>query len=269
MNILISRFVTDPQMDLSDFKDSSMQVAFFQRKVFQEFDHELFYKRLIEHNIKIESIHAPAADIYHQKDNEFFNMLNIIKNIYKVKIITLHPQRGHRDQAREHFIRFEEEIKNTGLILAYETFEKEAINKKWISQLEDMHNYFDLLKFPFLGITYDFTHSTYEENIEEVTKYNEKIYIIHLSDALKDRPLDANEYHQHLPLGYGNYRVIEFLDLLIKIKYNHIIVLEYHPEYDALLKTDSHALTEYFNGNKNLLKNLIEERHKIKHTRDI
>lgn len=269
MEVMISRFISDKDMDLSIFNGSKMQVSFFQRSTFREFDHPYFYRRLLENNINIMSIHAPAADVYHYKDNEFINMLKTIKDIYKVKIITIHPQRGDKKEAKGHFERLEEVINEMDIILAYETFEKEAMNKKWISQLEEMHHYFDLLKFPFLGITYDFTHSTYEENIEEFKKYYEKIYVIHLSDALRNKPLDSNEYHQHLPLGYGDYRVVEFLDLIIEVNYAHFIVLEYHPEYDHLLKNDAFAVEEYLKGNKEILLSILEERKKMRCIRDL
>jgi len=39
----------------------------------------------------------------------------------------------------------------------------------------------------------------------------------------------------------GDYRVLEFLELLERIGYEHFLVLEYHPEYDALLRGDASA----------------------------
>ncbi|MCG8571105.1 MAG: sugar phosphate isomerase/epimerase [Spirochaetes bacterium] len=260
MEILISRFVSDENMDLSLFTDSAMQVAFFQRKVFRNFDHSRFNKRLKDHQISVRSIHAPATDVYHQANNEFMDMLQTIIDIYQVNTITIHPQRGEKKQAKRYYQKLEEEIKKMGIILAYETFEEEAVNRKWISQLEEMHKYFDVLKFPFLGITYDFTHSTYEKSLEEVSRYHEKIKVVHLSDAKKDKPLDMNEYHQHLPLGSGDYKVIKFIDLLLNIKYQHFVVLEYHPEYDHLLKTDAQALQDYILGNQEPLLEIIEQR---------
>jgi sugar phosphate isomerase/epimerase len=179
---------------------------------------------------------------------------------YGVNIITVHPQKGEKETAKAHFRELEAEIRRMGIILAYETFEKEMMNRKWVSQVDEMHEYFDALEYPFLGVTYDFTHSSYEDNVEEVAKYNDKIFVIHLSDALRDKPLDPNEYHQHLPLGRGNYRVAEFLDLLIDIEYRHFIVIEYHPEYDRFLKTDAEAVAAYMRGEKRPLLDLMTER---------
>jgi sugar phosphate isomerase/epimerase len=262
MKILVSLFVSDESMELNDYSGTEMQLAFYKRKTFWNFDHYKFLKRLKEHDIVVESIHAPAADVYHQANNEFVNMLRKIKEIYAVKTITIHPQRGEKRQAKSSYKKLAKEIEALDIILAYETFEEQTINKKWISQLEDMHHYFEVLKFSFLGITYDFTHSTYDKNIREVTKYYHKIKVIHLSDALRNKPLDKNEYHQHLPLGKGNYRVTEFIDLLIKIRYSHYIVLEYHSEYSSCLKPDAAALKKYIAGDKQELLNIIACRQK-------
>lgn len=269
MEVLVSLFVSDENMDLTDYKDTKMQLAFFKRKTFWNFDHEKFLKRLIENNIIVKSIHAPAADVYHQANDEFINTLEKIKKIYNINIITIHPQRGDKRQAKSNYKKLEQKIKDLNIILAYETFEEEAVNRKWISQLEDMHKYFDVLKYSFLGITYDFTHSTYEKSIDEVKKYNQKIKVIHLSDALRNRPLDMNEFHQHLPLGSGDYKVVEFLDLLLDIKYKSFIVIEYHAEYSHLLKQDSEALKKYIKGDKESLLTILKERSKNRHTVDI
>ena len=43
-----------------------------------------------------------------------------------------------------------------GVILAYETFEKEMMNRKWVSQVDEMHEYFGALEYPFLGVTYSY-----------------------------------------------------------------------------------------------------------------
>lgn len=260
MEVLISRFVTDQNMDLAPFAGAAMQVAFFQRKTFAGIDHGFLRARLDEHRISVRSVHAPAADVYHRAGDEFIRTLRTIKDAYGVQVITVHPQKGDKETAKAHLRELEAEIRRMGIVLAYETFEKEMMNRKWVSQVDEMHEYFDALEYPFLGVTYDFTHSAYQDNVEEVARYNDKIVVIHLSDALKDKPLDPNEYHQHLPLGYGNYRVAEFLDLLIDIDYRSFIVIEYHPEYDGLLKTDAAAVDAYLRGNKAPLLELMADR---------
>jgi sugar phosphate isomerase/epimerase len=237
-----------------------MQVAFFKRSVFKSIDHWYFAKRLRENGVSVRSVHAPAADVFHRAGEEFINTLKTIKEAYGVEVITVHPQKGEKATAHAHFRELESELSALGLTLAYETFEKETMNVKWVSQVEEMHRCFDAFAYPFLKVTYDFTHSSYEGNVEEVEAYNERIEVIHLSDALKERSLDPNEYHQHLPLGMGDYRVLEFLEMLERIQYRHFIVIEYHPCYDAYLREDAAAVDAFFHGDRQRLLDLLESR---------
>jgi sugar phosphate isomerase/epimerase len=260
VEVLISRFIDDENMDLRPFEGAEMQVAFYQRKVFHSIDHRALSARLRDGGISVKSVHAPATDVFHRKGEEFISILRTIKEAYGVEVITVHPQKGDKEGAHSHFRELEEEIRSLGVILAYETFEKEMMDVKWVSQVEEMHRCFDAFAYPFLRVTYDFTHSSYEESVEEVAANNSRIQVVHLSDALRDRPLDPNEYHQHLPLGYGDYRVLEFLELLERIGYAHFLVLEYHPEYDALLRGDAAAVAAWFAGDKAPLQAIIEER---------
>lgn len=260
MEVLVSRFIDDEKMDLRPFAGAAMQVAFYKRKVFHAIDHRRLAARLREHDIKVRSVHAPAADVYHRKGDEFMTVLRTIHDVYGVEVITVHPQRGDKATALARFRELEGDIRALGVVLAYETFEKEMINVKWVSQVEEMHECFDAFEYPFLRVTYDFTHSEYENSVEEVAANNERIQVVHLSDALRDRPLDPNEYHQHLPLGYGDYRVLEFLGLLDRIRYDHFVVLEYHPEYDGLLRGDAAAVESWFRGDRTPLESLIARR---------
>jgi sugar phosphate isomerase/epimerase len=260
MEVLISRFIDDENMDLRPFEGANMQVAFYQRKVFHSINHRFLSARLRDNGISVKSVHAPATDVFHRKGDEFISILRTIKEVYGVEVITVHPQKGDKESALSHFRELEEEIRSLGVVLAYETFEKEMMDVKWVSQVEEMHRCFDAFAYPFLRVTYDFTHSSYEESIEEVAANNSRIQVVHLSDALRDRPLDPNERHQHLPLGYGDYRVLEFLELLERIGYEHFLVLEYHPEYDGLLRGDASAVAAWFRGDKDPLRVIINER---------
>jgi sugar phosphate isomerase/epimerase len=260
VEVLVSRFVEDQDMDLKPFAGAAMQIAFFKRKTFGSIDHRRFHARLRDHGISVRSVHAPAADIMHRAGDEFMTTLRTIVDAYGVSVITVHPQKGNKTGARSHLQELEEEILKLGVVLAYETFEKEMIDVKWVSQVQEMHRCFDAFEYPFLQVTYDFTHSTYEENIEEVELYNERIQVIHLSDALRDKRVDPNEYHQHLPLGLGDYRVLEFLELLQRLRYRHFIVIEYHPRYDGYLRADAAAVESFFGGDKDPLLGLLEKR---------
>jgi sugar phosphate isomerase/epimerase len=257
VEVLISRFIDDENMDLRPFEGADMQVAFYQRKVFHSIDHRVLSARLRDSGISVKSVHAPATDVFHRKGEEFVSILRTIKEAYGVEVITVHPQKGDKAGALSHFRELEGEISALGVVLAYETFEKEMMDVKWVSQVEEMHRCFDAFAYPFLRVTYDFTHSSYEESVEEVAANNSKIQVVHLSDALRDRPLDPNEFHQHLPLGYGDYRVLEFLELLERIGYAHFLVLEYHPEYDALLRGDAAAVAAWFAGDRKPLTDIV------------
>lgn len=250
-------------MDLTPFSGSAMQLAFFKRSAFRNFDHVGFALRLRSHGITVRSVHAPAMDVYHQANDEFMTTLRIIREVYGVEVVTLHPQRGEKRQARSYFTRLADRIRELGITLAYETFEEGAIGTKWISQLEEMHTYFEIMEFPFLKVTYDFVHANLDRVMAEVARYHDKIQVIHLSDALRDRPIDPNVFHSHIPLGYGDYPVLEFLELLIRIRYRNFLVLEYHPKYEYLLRRDAEALAGHMDGRTvkdGGLRELIEER---------
>ena len=260
MEVLVSRFVDDADMDLSPFEGASMQLAFFKRKVFHSIDHRRLRDRVRDAGITVRSVHAPAADVHHRAGEEFLSVLRTIREVYGVEVVTVHPQKGDKESARSHFRELEREIEALGILHAYETFEKEMMDVKWVSQVEEMHRCFDDFGFPFLRVTYDFTHSSRDDSLAEVEADNGLIEVVHLSDALRDKPLNHNEYHQHLPLGYGDYPVLEFVDLLERIGYDRFVVLEYHPEYDGLLRGDAAALAARFAGDRGPLERLVEGR---------
>jgi len=237
---------------IEDIKSHARHVPARQRKFTEK---EI--NRLKTFGIKVESVHAPAADVYHTHGDEFINTLETIKKFYGSGVITVHPQRGDRRQARAQYKKIEERIRRLGIVIAYETFEMEHDNRKWITQVEDMHRYFDVLKFPFLGVTYDFTHSQPGKNLIEIRHFHSRIHAIHLSDAGSDQPLDENEKHQHLALGIGDYPVIEFLDVLEKIEYKGFVILEYLPAFRCYLQQDWRLLDAYAREKKaHFLKNL-------------
>ncbi|MHC4871179.1 MAG: sugar phosphate isomerase/epimerase family protein [Planctomycetota bacterium] len=260
MKILASHFVESVDDDLSHIEQLPIQLAFYKRSTFKDFNHQEFIKRLQILDITVESVHAPAADVYHAHGDEFINMLKTIKSNYQVEVITVHPQRGNRKHARSHYEKLEKQISELGVVIAYETFEKKHEERKWITQVEDMHKYFDVMKFPFLGVTYDFTHSENPQNLKEVREYNSKIKAVHLSDARTDKPLDENEKHQHLPLGMGNYSVLEFLEVLKAVKYQGFVILEYLPQFRHYLKEDFSLLENYLLRDDNKIIDVLNER---------
>ncbi len=260
MKVLASLFVSGAGDDLSAVAGLPIQLAFYKRADFRNFDHGSFVKRLRDEGIKVESVHAPAADVFHDHGGEFIGTIETIKKYYGVDVITVHPQRGTKQHARQLYRKIEERIRELGVIIAYETFEEAGDRRKWITQMEEMHRYFDAIRYDFLCVTYDFTHSSPETNLREIRKFNSRIRAIHLSDALSDRPLSLDETHQHLPLGYGDYPVLEFLKELEDINYRGLVILEYLPQYHHLLKKDSFLLAAYFMGNQEPLREEIFRR---------
>jgi sugar phosphate isomerase/epimerase len=189
-------------------------------------------------------------------------MLTTIRDVYGVRVITVHPQRGPRRHARSLYRKIEERIAALDIIIAYETFEKHHEDRKWISQVEDMHDYFDALKLPFLGVTYDFTHSENPRNLQEVRHFHRRIHAVHFSDARSDRPLDDNEKHQHLALGYGDYAVLEFLQVLQDVGYAGFLILEYLPAYREYLRGDVELLDGYIQNGDPRFVEVVDERRK-------
>ena len=264
MKILGSLFVASPDDDLSTISGLPIQLSFYKRSTFRNFNHTRMLKNLDDNGITVESVHAPAADIYHSHGDEFLSMLQTIRETYGVRVITVHPQRGDRRQAKALYKKVEEQIKKMDIIIAYETFEEIHEERKWISQIEDMHRYFDALKFPFLGVTYDFTHSDAARSISEIRHFHKHIHAVHFSDARSDLPLDPNEKHQHLALGYGNFPVLDFLSTLQKVEYKGYLILEYLPVWQHLLREDYEALQQYIRGSREAFLDLYSDRQNRK-----
>lgn len=250
MKVLASLFVESADDDLSPVAGLPIQLAFWKRSTFRTFDHARLLARLAEHGVTVASVHAPAADIYHSHGDEFITMLETIKRTYNVRVITVHPQRGERRQAKALYRKMEERIRELDVVIAYETFESAHDDRKWITQVEDMHRLLDALKYPFLGVTYDFTHADAAKALPELRHFRKHIHAIHMSDAREGMPLDPNEKHQHLALGCGDFPVLEFLDLLQETGYEDFLILEYLPQYRELLREDTLALTRYVAGDK-------------------
>lgn len=263
MKLLASLFIETPEDDLGNISGLPVQLAFYKRSTFRKFSHQHLLQRLMEQRITVESVHAPAADIYHSHGDEFINMLQTIRDTYNVRVITVHPQRGDRRQAKALYNRIEERIKELDIIIAYETFEPIHEERKWITQVEDMQRCFDALHLPFLGVTYDFTHAEPKKTAGEIRHFHKHIHAIHFSDARSDLPLDPDEKHQHLAPGFGNFPVMDFLNILQKIEYKGFLILEYLPAYQHLLHEDFAALQQFILGEPDSFIELYSRRQSI------
>ena len=124
MQILCSQFI-DPGRDHEEtfkkYHSLDMQLSFFYRHEFFDFDHDKVLNIIKKNKINIKSVHAPTTEIY---SKDFFPILETIKEKYKVKIITIHPQKGDKEEVLKLFNENSEKIKKLEIILAYEIFPK-------------------------------------------------------------------------------------------------------------------------------------------------
>ena len=237
MLILASKYIyPQDQKDLKaclfPFKNLKIQLSFFQKRDFLNLEHQKIKETCDLLNIEIPTVHAPTVDIF---DEEFIYFLNLIKEIYKVKIITIHPQKGTLNLALEKFKALNNKLINLGLTLAYENFPSNTKKRKWIYKPKDMYEKFNLA---FLKITFDTAHLDEPNNcLREFKKIYDKVEIIHLSDRDSKR--------QHLPLGEGRLPYLEFLEYLKNSNFKGFIVLEYLGEFQDRLILDLEKIREF------------------------
>lgn len=230
MQILASKFIYPKDVkNLKDiflpFQKLSLQLAFFQRKDFLKLDHSEIKDIYESLNIKVLTIHAPTTDVF---DEEFLEIVESIKKIYKVKVISIHPQRGDTNSALAKLEEYEDFFRSLDIILAYENFPSPVSKRKWIYLPQDMYSKFNL---PFLKLTFDTSHlDSPSECVKELNSVYDKVEVIHLSDR------DSKK--QHLPLGEGILPYKQFLNFLKEKDFKGFVVLEYLEEFKARLIED-------------------------------
>lgn len=237
MKLLVSKFLYPDYTNLKEvlfpFRDLNIQLAFFKKKDFFKFDHKNIIDICNSLNIKIPIIHAPCIDIF---DEEFLKILEFIKDIYKIKLITIHPQEGDAKSALKKLEELGPTIKRLDLILAYENFPKTTQKRKWVNLPKDMYEKFNL---PFLKITFDTAHLDEPANcLNELGQIFDKVEVIHLSDK--------NSKFHHLPLGEGILPYKKLLDYLKEKNYNGFLVLEYLDEFQDKLIRDFKEISKIF-----------------------
>lgn len=260
MEVLSSLLVDDPQLDLKDYAHSSVLLSFTQRKEFHAFPHGEFLQKLRLQGIRVRALHAPPLDVFNLGEGEFKSTLLTARDVYQAELVTLHPQRGHQETSREHFHQLEKDVEELGLLLAYESYEREVPGQSWKTQLEDFHRWFDLFSNPRFKVTYDFVRAPRTEDWADLQRNLEQVEVIHFSDALRDKPVDLNQRHEHLPLGYGNFKVLDFVDFLREAGYDRFLVLDYHGAYKSLEKSDAQALRDYWEGREDPLLEILDDR---------
>lgn len=234
MHILASKFIylkdqANLAQILKPFKNLAIQLSFFQKQDFFKIDHPSLKEACQEFNIEIPTIHAPTVDVF---DKEFLAVLGLIKETYKVRLISIHPQRGDLSSALTKLEEYAKIIKDLEIILAYENFPTLVAKRKWICKPIQMYTYFNL---PFLKLTFDTSHlDSPSDCLQDFNHVSDKVAVIHLSDK--------NQTQQHLPLGRGNVAYKEFLKHLKTCGFKGPVVLEYMPEYEAQLIEDIQSL---------------------------
>jgi len=186
MQVLASKYIypkdqKNLEVNFLSFNNLKVQLSFFQKRVFKfkssENERDL---RFVKYRNSY-TVYASTLDVF---DREFIALFNLIKKIYNVKIITIHPQKGDFNLAFKKFKDLPDEIKSLDLILAYENFPSNTVNRKWIYDAKDMYDSFN---FSFLKITFDIAY--FDNSKDCISKLNEvydKVKIIHLSDS-KDK----------------------------------------------------------------------------------
>lgn len=230
MQILASKFIyPEKQNNLTDalkpFKDTAAQLAFFKKSDFSRFNHQHIKDTCGSLNIDIPTIHAPTVDVF---DDDFLDIIGKIRNLYGVKVISIHPQKGDCISAMNKLGEYAEALEDLDVILAYENFPSSVGKRKWIHLPKDMHERFEL---PFLKLTFDTSHLDNPENcIEEFDAVSDKVAVVHLSDY--------NQGKQHQPLGTGCVPYGEFVRHLKDMKFSGYVVLEYMEEFESKLVED-------------------------------
>ncbi len=238
MKILASKFLYPkdlPNLEnvLTPFKNTSIQLSFFQRTDFLLIDHKKIKEVCNFLNIGIPTVHAPTVDVFHQ---DFLQILGRIKEVYDIEVISIHPQKGESNEAMKKFEEYAKAIEDLGITLAYENFPSYVSKRKWINLPAEMHSKFNLL---FLALTFDTSHLDEPADcIEEFDKVSEKVAVVHLSDASQGK--------EHLPLGMGCVPYKKFLNHLQAKDFSGCVVIEYMEEFESKLIEDTKELAVEF-----------------------
>jgi hypothetical protein len=238
LELLCGKFI-DEKTDLSklvlSFSGMKMQIGFFCPRFYFAFDHRSLVSAFQENQIQIQSIHAPTLDVF--DGSNFFKMLSVVRDIYELDSITIHPKSGDYFKGlkliREYNENLWDEYKVT---LMYENFDSSKGNKRWLPNAKMIARL--PIRHPFAGLTYDTSHVKIGTDIvEDLKDLFPKLYMIHLSNKKKG----AN----HLPLFEGEHDLLPVLEW-IRLNYQSFIVLEYHNN-DAKLIEDYRWLKNFLN----------------------
>lgn len=193
-------------------------------------DHRTIKEICNSFGISVPTIHAPTVDVF---NHDFLNIIEMIKNIYNVSLVTIHPQKGDSVFAISKLEEYASSIEDLNITLAYENFPSNVGKRKWVCLSQDMYSKFEL---PFLKLTFDTSHlDNPADCIEEFNVVSDKVAVVHLSDS-------DGRSQQHQPLGTGKVPYKQFIRYLKDMDFKGPVVIEYMPEYEAKLIEDVNKL---------------------------
>lgn len=207
-----------------------VQLGFFDPHSFFDLDHEHLKSVCDEWDVTVRSVHAPTVDVFNEE--VFFEMLGIVRDVYGVDNVTLHPGRDNPIQAFEFFDENGEAVEEIGVDLMYENFDDNAPNKRWLPRAEN------IITAPpeQVDLTYDTSHVGLRTNVlRDLRKAKEagRLGMVHLSDRTKDE--------KHLPVHQGDHDMESIVDFLCGSEV--FVCLEYIGREERLI-ADYHTLVE-------------------------
>lgn len=219
---------------LERFKGKAVEISFHKLEDFKATPHDKVRRIIKDYDINIISAHLPNIDVFNE---EFINVIAQIKQNYEVKIFTLNPRNESYYFALEALKNKAQAIRNLGIVLCYENFEKKR--RRWINTPEQIFN----LNFDFISMTYDISHTRDVDIIEEFNKYREKIKVVHLSNKYYNRLNKNQGPKKHLPIAMGDLPIEKFLENLKEKNYSGLVILEYLEQFSDELVNDLDRLS--------------------------
>lgn len=231
--LLVSTFV-DPDTAFDEqirpYEGVPVQLGFFNPHPFFDLDHERLKRVCDEWGVPVRSVHAPTVDVFDEE--AFFEMLGIVRDVYEVDNVTLHPGRDNPIQAFEFFDKKGDRVDEIGVDLMYENFDDNAPNERWLPRAKN------IITAPpeQVALTYDTSHVGLRTNVlRELRKANEedRLGMVHLSDRTNDE--------KHLPVYEGAHDMESIVEFL---KARSVFVCLEYIEREERLIADYHELAE-------------------------
>ncbi|MBT5021761.1 sugar phosphate isomerase/epimerase [Candidatus Woesearchaeota archaeon] len=225
---LEAKDVLNPEFNLDQYIGCSVQLNFYHG--FFDLEHSDIRRTLRRNSIFVSSIHAPDIKI---SDPKFMDLAKIVAKEYNKKYITIHPCKSDdpKQLRKEELSALEahaDELARLKLNICFENFPTPAPEKqeRWVYDPADLRLLTE--RFPFVGITYDLSHTEPGTDIlEEFNKIVDGVRIIHLSNRRID---EKDKWHVHLPFYEGDLPVKELLASLDQSDFIGDVVLEYRVE---------------------------------------